>query len=115
MDYLKRVRAVCLALPETWEKEAWGAPTFRVKKKMFAMFADHHHNDGRTALWCHAAPDSQELLVKKDPQRFFVPPYVGPSGWIGIDLKKIKIADLKDRVFEAYCMVAPEKLVDSIR
>ncbi len=53
-DALARVREICLALPETTEKEAWGGPTFRVKTRMFAMFMDDHHGDGRVALWCNA-------------------------------------------------------------
>ena len=49
---LKRVRDICLALPEASEKEAWGRPTFRIRgKKMFAMYMDNHHDDGRLALW----------------------------------------------------------------
>jgi len=71
---LKRVREICLSLPETTEKEAWSAPTFRVKKKMFAMFLNQHHGDGRVALWLDAPPGDQELLVAADPVRFFVTP-----------------------------------------
>jgi hypothetical protein len=40
---LERARRICLALPESTEQEAWGEPTFRVKKKIFAMFANNHH------------------------------------------------------------------------
>jgi hypothetical protein len=83
---LERARAICLSLPDTTEKEAWSAPTFRVKKKMFAMFVNNHHGDGRIALWLSAPPGSQELLVEADPERFFVPPYQGPFGWIGVRL-----------------------------
>jgi hypothetical protein len=83
---LERARAICLSLPGTTEKEAWSAPTFRVKKKMFAMFVNNHHGDGRIALWLSAPPGSQELLVEADPAHFFVPPYQGPFGWIGVRL-----------------------------
>ena len=85
---LARVRKICLALPEAQEKEAWGSPTFRVRDRIFVMFVDNHHGDGRLALWCNAAPDAQAAVVEADPRRFFVPPYVGPRGWIGIRLDR---------------------------
>jgi predicted DNA-binding protein (MmcQ/YjbR family) len=67
---------------------AWGEPTFRIKNKQFAMFASagNHHGAGRHSLWCKATPDNQRLMVKAAPNRFFVPPYVGPSGWVGVYL-----------------------------
>jgi hypothetical protein len=85
---LPRVRRICLALPEAHEKIAWGEPTFRVRDKLFAMFANNHHGDGRIALWCKAAPGAQEDLVAADPKHFFVPPYVGKAGWLGIRLDR---------------------------
>jgi len=109
-DQLKRLRKICLALPEATEKVAWGAPTFRVKDKMFAMFVNNHHNDGRIALWCSAAPGVQAMLVEAEPRKFFVPPYVGPRGWLGLHLHRFKDAELAFHVRQAYCVVAPKKL-----
>lgn len=85
---IDRVRRLCLALPDTWEKLSHGEPTFWVGKRTFANFADadNHHGAGRHAVWCKAAPVNQELLIAQDPKRYFSPPYVGPSGWIGIYL-----------------------------
>ena len=83
---LTQVRKICLALPEAHEKVAWGAPTFRVNDKLFAMFALYHHGDAHIALWCKAPPGAQEMLVEADPKHFFVPPYVGKGGWVGIRL-----------------------------
>ena len=85
-DALARVRTICLALPDTREKEAWGAPTFRVGGRLFAMFVDNHHGDGLLAVWCSAPPVAQEALVAAEPRHFFVPPYVGPQGWVGVRL-----------------------------
>jgi len=85
---LARIRRICLALPEATEKEAWGAPTFRVRDRIFVMFVNNHHGDGRLAIWCNADRDAQVALVDADPRRFFVPPYVGPRGWIGIRLDR---------------------------
>src|SRR5215210_1426780 len=81
---LEKVRSLCLALPETEEKLAWGAPTFRVRGRLFVMFADNHHGDGRIAIWCNAPEGAQKDLVAADPKHFFVPPYVGVGGWIGV-------------------------------
>jgi hypothetical protein len=111
---LKRVREICLSFPETMEKEAWRAPTFRVRGKMFAMFMDDHHGDGRTALWLNAEPGIQEMLVESDPVRFFVPPYQGPYGWIGVrvDLDP-DWEEVRELVEESYRMSAPPKLVSA--
>jgi hypothetical protein len=84
---LERVRDVCRALGAT-EKEAWGGPTFRAAHGMFAMYVDNHHGDGRLALWVRAQPGLQETAVRADPRRFFVPPYVGHNGWIGVHLNR---------------------------
>ena len=78
-----RLRSICLALPEAVEKEAWGDPTFRVRDKIFAM---EKRGDGRISICCKAAPGSQATLVGADPETFFVPPYVGHKGWIGMRL-----------------------------
>lgn len=51
------------------------------------MFMDNHHNDGRVAIWCKATAGAQDLLVHSDPSRFFVPPYVGHQGWVGVRLE----------------------------
>ena len=107
---LDRLRRACLALPEAFEQEAWGEPTFRVKKRMFASFAGTHHRDGHVAAWCPAPLGVQEALVRADAAAYFVPPYVGVKGWIGIELANVSDAALRDHVVEAYCMVAPKKL-----
>jgi hypothetical protein len=91
-DPLVRLRALCLALPEAHEVIAWGEPTFRVDNKLFAMFAgaDNHHGAGRPAVWIKAEPGEQELRVAADPERYFRPPYVGPSGWVGVQLDDLE-------------------------
>jgi hypothetical protein len=108
--HLDRVRRICLALPEATEKEAWRAPTFRVRKRMFASYALNHHNDGRVAMWCHAPEGLQQALVAAEPEKFFRPPYLGPSGWIGLNLDQLDDGELETFARQAYCMVAPQKL-----
>lgn len=87
-DPLARLREIIAALPETAERISHGAPTWWGGKRTFATFALNHHGDGRVALWCKLPPGAQEALVEADPERFFVPPYVGPSGWVGIRLDR---------------------------
>jgi predicted DNA-binding protein (MmcQ/YjbR family) len=83
---LALTRDICLSLPDTEEKIAWGAPTFRVHGRLFVMFTNNHHGDGRIAIWAAAPPGAQQDLVAADPKHFFVPPYVGVGGWVGIRL-----------------------------
>ncbi len=111
---LARLRRLCLALPEAHEVSAWGEPTFRVRNKMFATFASasNHHGDGRHAAWVKALPVNQDLLVGSAPQRVFVPPYVGPSGWIGLYLDGVADWDEVARLLrEGYTLVAPRRLL----
>src|SRR5438045_906153 len=79
-----RLRRICLALPEAHEVEAWGEPTFRVKNKIFAMYASPgtHHSE-RPAVWILSVNMEQDLVLRARADRYFKPPYVGPSGWIG--------------------------------
>ena len=88
-EHLQRVRRICATLPESTEKISHGEPTFFTKKKVYAMFANNHHNDGHIAVWIAAPPGLQAMLVKSQPQKFFRPPYVGVRGWIGIELGAI--------------------------
>jgi predicted DNA-binding protein (MmcQ/YjbR family) len=94
--------------------EAWTRPTFRIRdKKMFAMFMDNHHDDGRLALWVNAPPGDQHVLIDNDPDRFFVPPYMGPSGWVGVRLEgKPDWDEVADLIEESYRMAAPKKLLE---
>lgn len=83
---LERLRASCFAFPAVQERLSHGAPAFFVRGKQFASFADDHHGDGRTAAWCKVAPERQRELVAAAPERYFVPPYVGVKGWVGVTL-----------------------------
>jgi hypothetical protein len=111
---LTRLRKLCLALPEAHEVEAWGEPTFRVRNKLFAMYAapNNHHGAGRPAVWCKAAPGNQSLMVRAAPDRFFVPPYVGPSGWVGVWLDRSPDwNEVDDLLRDSYRLIAPRKLL----
>ncbi|HEY6360520.1 MAG TPA: MmcQ/YjbR family DNA-binding protein [Vicinamibacterales bacterium] len=112
---IDRLRAVCLSLPETFEKTSHGEPTFWVRKRMFATFADagNHHGGGRHAVWCKATHMTQQLLVSRSPDRYFVPPYVGPSGWVGIYLgRSPEWREVAERLGESYRLAAPKRLIE---
>lgn len=116
-DPLIRLRALCLGLPDAHEKVAWGAPTFRVRDKLFAMYAnaESHHGGGRPAVWCKGLASNQDLLVGLHPERYFVPPYVGPSGWVGIYLdRRPRWADVAELVTEGYRLIAPKRLLAAL-
>jgi hypothetical protein len=86
---LERVRRICLALPETNERASHGAPTFFIRdKRSFVSYMDHHHDDGRLALWCASSSDVQQMLATSRPEQFFMPPYVAHLGWIGARLDR---------------------------
>jgi predicted DNA-binding protein (MmcQ/YjbR family) len=83
---LARLRRICLALPGTGEKVSHGEPTFWVGGRMFATFDNHHHGASHVGVWLAMPLGAQEALVYQDPKRFFVPPYVGSRGWVGVRL-----------------------------
>jgi predicted DNA-binding protein (MmcQ/YjbR family) len=108
----ERLRAICLTLPGAVEKEAWGDPTFRVRDRIFAM---EKRGDGRASVWCKAPEGSQMVLVGADPERFFVPPYVGHKGWVGMRLDGgpdwDEVAALVKR---SYRLIAPKRLAAEV-
>ena len=110
---LAKVRDICLALPETNERPSHGQPTFFIRdKKTFVMFLDDHHGDGRLALWVAAAPGVQAEMVDEEPERFFVPPYVGHRGWLGVRLdRRPDWEEVAGICADAYRQVAPKTLV----
>ncbi len=108
-EQLDRLRAICLAFPEATEAGGVGDPTWRVRDKIFAM---RHPAAERPSLWCKAPPGVQEMLVGSDLGRFFVPPYVGHHGWIGLWLDvAVEWDELAELIEESYRMTAPKRLL----
>ena len=114
---LAKLREICLALPETSERPSHGAPTFFIReKRSFLVVLTNHHGDGRFAIWCAAPEGMQRMLVDADAERFFVPPYVGHRGWLGLRLdREIDWDELAGIAEDAYAEVAPTTLVDEAR
>lgn len=114
-DINEAVREVCLSFPESEEYLSHGSPNFRVRKKTFATYVVNHHGDGRIALWLNSPDGAQTLYVKSEPKHFFVPPYVGPRGWLGVNLDKgISWKRVAELAREAYEKVAPPALREAI-
>src|SRR5688572_22329039 len=112
-DPLARLRAICMALPEANERISHGEPTwFAGKGKVFAMLDDHHHGAAHLSVWLPAAPGAQEALIDSDPRRYFRPPYVGSSGWVGVVLDtRPNWSVVAWLVEQAYRLVAHRRLV----
>lgn len=102
------VRKLALALPDAVEQETWETPTFRVRKKIFAMFSDEQRT-----CWLKSTHDEQQALIAMDPDTFFVPPYVGPNGWIGVRIASVDAGEMRELLTEAWRMTAPKRLVAS--
>ncbi|TDR46500.1 putative DNA-binding protein (MmcQ/YjbR family) [Tahibacter aquaticus] len=109
------VRDVCLSFPEAEEYLSHGSPNFRVRGKTFASYLVNHHGDGKVALWLGSPPGAQEQRVRDEPGYFFIPPYVGPRGWLGVELDKgLSWKRIAALVREAYEKVAPASLAATI-
>lgn len=113
---VERLRRICLDLPEANEKISHGEPTwFAGKGKVFAMLDDHHHSSDHLAVWLPQPFGRQADLIDNDPQRFFKPPYVGPSGWVGVVLDTDPDWGMVEAlVLEAYRGVARPKLIAAL-
>jgi predicted DNA-binding protein (MmcQ/YjbR family) len=109
---IERLRRLCLALPDAREKLSHGEPTwFAGKGKVFAALDDHHHGAAHLSVWLPLPFGAQEALVVRDPARFFEPPYVGPTGWVGVVLdRRPDWTEVARLVREAYLHVATAKL-----
>jgi predicted DNA-binding protein (MmcQ/YjbR family) len=109
---IDRVRGICMAFPEAEEKPFGGhtAPSFRVRDKHFVMTSE----DG-TSMTLKARPGVQQILVGDDPTRFFVPPYIGHRGWVGIKVDEgLDWDEIGELIEESYRMTAPKRLVDKL-
>jgi len=107
---VRRLRRLCLAMPEAVEKISHGEPTFFTPKRVFAMFSNNHHGDGHVAVWLPAGDGVQEALIEEAPQIYYRPPYVGSSGWIGVEMSRVDDVQLGALIREAFgLMVAKDR------
>jgi hypothetical protein len=111
-----RVRALCLALPEAVESEPGQHSAFTVRGKKFAYYLDDHHGDGRRSICCRAPSGENTALADADPQRYFIPAYIGPRGWVGyyVDLGHENWREVSELVVESYRLAAPKRLAAAL-
>ncbi len=115
MSPLDRVRALVAALPETSETVGHTRPVFQVRGRTFVHYMDDHHGDGRLALWVKSTREDQADAVAAEPERFFVPPYVGPAGWLGLRLDVEPDWDEVAQVLrEGWRLQAPKRLAATL-
>lgn len=111
---LARIRPICMAFPEVTERPSHGQPTWFVReKKTFVSLMEYgHHQNQFPHLWCAAPLGAQHELVSGNPERFFVPPYVGMRGWLGVRLDgKVDWREIAELCEDAYRVIAPKKLI----
>ena len=111
-DPLPRLRAICLALPEATERLSHGEPTWFIRdKRSFVTYCNYHHGE-RFSFWCAAPEGAHDVLVAALPEQFYVPPYVGTRGWIGVYLDMpLDWDEIAALVEDAYRCVAPQTLL----
>jgi hypothetical protein len=106
----RRLREVCLALPEVSEKPSHGAPAFFAGRQFAILWMDGHHDHGFAHLWCAAPEGAQQQFIADNPDRFFYPPYVGSRGWLGVRLDgEIDMGELEMLLEDAYRCVANKR------
>jgi predicted DNA-binding protein (MmcQ/YjbR family) len=113
-DARARMEAICGRLPEA-EAAAAGEQHLActVRGRTFAYLLDDHHGDGRLAINIKVAPGRNTDLAAGDPQRFFIPAYVGPRGWAGmfLDVGEVDWYLVGELVADSFRLVAPKRLV----
>lgn len=116
-DDLKRIRAICMTFPEAAEKLSHGSPAFFIEKgKVYAYFWHNHHGDGHTTVIVKTSGrEEQAMLVEMDSDFYHIPPYLGPSGWVGMELngEATDWQRVEDRIAMSWEMVAPRRLLEA--
>jgi hypothetical protein len=109
---LEYVREIALGLPGTEERLSHGAPCFFVGGKAFVYFHDNHHGDERLCVWVAAERGMQAAFVDSDPESYFVPPYVGHRGWLGVCLDRgLSDDEIAGALEDAHAAVAPARFL----
>jgi hypothetical protein len=113
---LAEIRRLSLALPETSEKVSHGIPAFAVAGKMFAYFRHDHHGDAKTVICVKTSGrEEQEMLIESDPDLYSLPAYIGPSGWIALNLAPADTDwdHVADRIAQSWELAAPPRLLEA--
>jgi len=112
---LTRINEICRALKETSTERHDSHAAFLVGKKKFAYYLDNHHGDGIVAIACKVGPDDNKLLVKAQPERFYLPAYLASKGWVALRLDgpEIDWDEVQELLNESYQLIAPKRLAKS--
>jgi predicted DNA-binding protein (MmcQ/YjbR family) len=110
---LARVTEICLAFPETTIERSGSHATFKVRKKVFAYFLNDHHGDGKVAVCCKTRLGEHEDLARADPEKFYVPAYIGSRGWVGIRIDKGRVnwKEIEGFIRASFRSVAPKSVL----
>lgn len=113
---LTRISEIALALPEVRREIHGSHATFLIRKKPFAYYLDNHHDDGIVGIACKVLPGENTALVEAQPERFYLPAYVGPRGWVALRLDRDRIdwGEVKDLLTGSYLMIAPKRLAELV-
>jgi predicted DNA-binding protein (MmcQ/YjbR family) len=114
---LARLSKICLALPEATRRDMGRHASFLVRKKTFAYFMNDHHGDGIVSVACKALPGENVVLAGVQPDRFYLPSYIGPRGWVALrlDIGKTDWQEVRELVTVSYCLIAPRRLALSVK
>jgi len=114
---LTRLSKICLAFPEAMRRDSSGHAAFLVRKRIFAYFLNDHHGDGIVSVAVKALPGENQSLASAQPERFYLPAYIGPRGWIALRLDRgtIDWEEVRELVTLSYRLIAPKTLVKQIQ
>ena len=114
---LTRLSKICLALPEATRQDMGSHASFLVRKKTFAYFLNNHHDDGIVSVACKVLHGDNAALVTAQPNRFYLPAYIGPRGWIALhlDCGETDWEEVRELILGSYRLVAPKRLATSIK
>lgn len=111
-ERFEKLSGICLSFPGTVREDKGSHSAFRVSKKIFVYFLNDHHGDGIVGLWCKVLPGDNQHLIAASPQKFYMPDYVGPRGWVGLrlDRRTVDWAEVTELVRGSYAQTAPKRL-----
>lgn len=114
---LARLTKICVALPEATRQITGRHAAFYVRKRIFAHFLDDHHGDGIVGITCKVLPGDNTALIVSNPEKFYMPAYVGSRGWVGLrlDIGEVDWEEIEELVTHSYRLIAPKRLAAAVR
>jgi phosphoribosylglycinamide formyltransferase-1 len=114
---LDRLSKICLALPEAQRRDRNDHADFRVREKVFAYFLNSHHGDNIVSVCCKSELGENVDRASREPERFYLPAYIGPRGWFGLrlDAEAIDWTEVRNLVEISYELVAPKSLLKKVK